>query len=126
RDYVGIDHCPAYIEHARRSRPGTFHVLSAERIGELADAFDLAVMCGVFHHLSDEAVRKTLAGLARVLKTHGRFVLLEAVWPSHPWDLLGYMMRKLDRGEHVRSKAEWHRLLGESWRLEQSNVVRNM
>src|SRR5688572_30483655 len=51
-DYVGIDLSEQYIQHARKNSAATFHVLSAERIGELDDSFDLAVMFGVFHHLS--------------------------------------------------------------------------
>lgn len=125
RDYVGIDLSEAYIEDARRNMRGTFHVLPAERIGELPDTFDLVVMCGVFHHLSDEAVRATLAGLTRILKPAGRFVLLEAVWPSSAWDLPGYLMRKLDRGGHIRTRSEWERLLGECWNLEQPSLFRN-
>jgi SAM-dependent methyltransferase len=124
-DYVGIDISAAYIEHARRCLPATFHVMPAEGLGALADRFDLAVMCGVFHHLSDEQVRTTLAGLRRVLKPHGRFVLLEAVWPSRRWDLLGYLLRRLDRGRYVRTRAEWCRLLGEHWETAEPDVVRN-
>jgi cyclopropane fatty-acyl-phospholipid synthase-like methyltransferase len=125
RDYVGIDVSEAYITHARRRFAADWHVLPAERVGELKDSFDLAVMFGVFHHLSDDQVRTTLAGLTRVLKPEGRFVLVEAVWPTHFWDLPGYVLRKLDRGNYVRSEAQWCRLLGECWRLAAPYVRRN-
>jgi ubiquinone/menaquinone biosynthesis C-methylase UbiE len=124
-DYVGIDVSEAYIEHARRRIPATWHVLPAERVGELEESFDLALMFGVFHHLSDEHVRATLTGLARVLKPTGRFVLVEAVWPTHFWDLPGYAIRKLDRGQFVRTRSQWCRLLSESWRLGTPYVRRN-
>lgn len=124
-DYVGIDVSAAYIAHARRNQLGTFHVLPAEGLGALADRFDLAVMCGVFHHLCDDGVRATLDGLARILKPEGRFVLLEAVWPSRRWDLVGYLLRWLDRGRHVRTRETWGRLLGERWQMAEAAMVRN-
>jgi cyclopropane fatty-acyl-phospholipid synthase-like methyltransferase len=124
-DYVGIDMSEAYVAAARARFAATFHVLPAERVGQLSERFDLAVMFGVFHHLSDQQVRATLAGLARLLKAQGRFVLVEAVWPSRFWDFPGYVIRMLDRGKYVRSQAQWCRLLGENWRLEAPYVRRN-
>ncbi len=124
-DYVGIDVSEEYIQHARRNHGGTFHSLPAERIGELTGPFDLTVMFGVFHHLSDESVRKTLEGLAQLLKRQGRFVLMEAVWPSYRWDLPGYVLRKLDRGQFVRTRAQWCRLLGETWQVQEPFLLRN-
>ncbi len=125
RDYVGIDVSEAYISDARRRIPAQWHVLPAERVSELKDSFDLALMFGVFHHLSDDQVRATLTGLERVLKPQGRFVLVEAVWPSHFWDLPGYVIRKLDRGQFVRTEAQWHRLLGERWQMSTPYMRRN-
>src|SRR5262249_14995631 len=125
-DSTGIDVSAEYVEHARRHHGGTFQVLPAERVGELHARFDLAVMVGVFHHLSDQQVQECLAGLARVLDPAGRFRLLEAVWPSHWYDLPGWLLRKLDRGHFVRSRDQWCRLLSNSgWGLADMRVTRN-
>lgn len=124
-DFTGIDISDEYIAYARAHHGGRFHVLPADRVGELPERFDLALMFGVFHHLSDAEVRATLAGLARVLAPGGRFVLLEAVWPSRCWDVPGYLLRALDRGKYVRSEAEWCRLLGETWQVRDVRVTRN-
>jgi SAM-dependent methyltransferase len=125
-DFTGIDISQEYIRFARAQHGGAFHALPADRVGELAGPFDLALMFGVFHHLSDAEVRATLAGLARVLRPTGRFVLWEAVWPSRCWDLPGYLLRWLDRGRFVRSRAAWCRLLGETWAVTDVRVRRNL
>lgn len=126
-DYTGIDTSPEYIGHARRHFGGTFAVLPAERVGEVGGRFDIALMVGVFHHLSDEQVRQTLDGLRRVLKPGGRFRLLEAVWPSRPWDLIGWLLRRLDRGRFVRTRDEWCRLLAyDGWRIDGARITRNV
>jgi len=125
-DYVGIDVSEEYVRFARERAPtARFHALPAERVGEVEGSFDLALMVGVFHHLPDEAVRATLAGLERVLKPSGRFVLLEAVWPTHVWDAPGWLIRGLDRGRHVRSRWQWCNLLGEKWFLAKPRISRN-
>lgn len=125
-DYTGIDISPEYVAHARRRFGGTFQVLAAERVGEIAGPFDLAVMAGVFHHLSDDQVRATLDGLRRVLKPGGRFRVLEAVWPSRWYDVPGWLLRRMDRGRFVRSRDAWLRLLdGHGWHVEGATVTRN-
>jgi SAM-dependent methyltransferase len=124
-DFTGIDISEDYIRFARTHHGGSFHTLSADCVGELEGPFDLALMFGVFHHLSDVQVRATLAGLASVLHPAGKFVLLEAVWPSRRWDLPGYVLRRLDRGAHVRSRAAWCRLLGETWTVTDVRIPRN-
>jgi SAM-dependent methyltransferase len=124
-DYTGIDISPTYVESARRRFGATFHVLPADRVGELDGPFDLAVMFGVFHHLPDAEVRATLAGLERVLGPQGRFFLLEAVWPSRGVDVPGYVLRRLDRGKFVRSRGAWCKLLGERWSLSEVRMARN-
>lgn len=125
RDYVGVDISEEYIAHARSNHGGTFHVLPAHHVGELDGPFDLALMVGVFHHMPDAEVRATLDGLARIMTATGRFVLLEAIWPSRFWDVPGYMLRRLDRGRFVRTREQWCRLLGESWGLTDVRVPRN-
>jgi len=125
-DYTGVDISAAYVEHARQHFGGTYHVLPAERVGELEGRYDIALMVGVFHHLTDDQVRETLAGLRLVLNPDGRFRLLEAVWPTRWYDFPGWLIRRLDRGLFVRTREEWCRLLGGTgWALENVCVERH-
>lgn len=124
-DYTGIDISDEYIQFAKTHRKGEFHVMTADRVGELKKPFDLALMFGVFHHLNDDEVRTTLRGIEQVLRPTGHFTLLEAVWPTHSWDLPGYFIRRMDRGKFVRDSQTWQRLLGERWTLANVRVSRN-
>jgi cyclopropane fatty-acyl-phospholipid synthase-like methyltransferase len=123
-DYVGIDLSEEYIADARKHYGGQFLALSADRVGELDDSFDVAVEVGVFHHLSDEQVRATLDGLTRVIKPDGKVVIHEAVWPTRWWDVPGYVIRRLDRGKYVRTVKQWHEVLQDPWQLVDPRVTR--
>jgi cyclopropane fatty-acyl-phospholipid synthase-like methyltransferase len=68
--YVGFDPNPAYIERAKRTfgARGTFFARCYEKSDvECQSPFDIAVLCGVLHHMSDEEARKLLSLLRRSL-----------------------------------------------------------
>jgi len=124
-DYTGIDVSTAYVQADRCRFGGRFLVLPAERVGELPGAFDLAFLVGVFHHLPDDGVRATLAGLRQVLEPGGQLRLLEAVWPASRLNAVGWLARWLDRGRFVRGRQEWELLLaGPGWHLQTAQVTR--
>jgi cyclopropane fatty-acyl-phospholipid synthase-like methyltransferase len=125
-DYEGIDVSEEYINSARQRHRGSYHVLPADRVGELTSPpFDLAMVVGVFHHLSDEQVRATLAGLTRVMKPQGCVIVLEAIWPTHRANIPGYFIRRMDRGDFIRNKEQWLALLGTYWQIEHARVTHN-
>lgn len=125
-DYVGIDLSAEYIADASARWRAEFYVMSATDIDKLPScSFDLALICGVLHHLDDLSVARTLAALREVVKPTGRVFILEAVWPSNSMDLIGYFIRRLDRGDFVRTAAEWRSLLCDDWSIERDAVIRN-
>ena len=61
--YLGVDISEVYINEAKNKYGGfgEFHVLSATEIDRLScSSFDLVILNGVFHHLSDEEVSEFL------------------------------------------------------------------
>ena len=71
-DYVGVDLNPRYIEHAQRTRKGTFLVGDARRIDLPDGRFDQVLIFGLLHHLSDEDARAVLGEARRLLVPGGR------------------------------------------------------
>ena len=53
-DYVGADLNARYIDHARRTRPGTFIASDARKLDVPDRRFDQVLVFGLLHHLPDE------------------------------------------------------------------------
>jgi len=77
--YLGIDHSPVMIEHARRFNqhvPGTAFVASDASLATLPrDSADLVLAVGALHHIAD--VAGTLAALRDAAKPGAWFVAIE-------------------------------------------------
>jgi SAM-dependent methyltransferase len=65
----------------------------------------------VFHHLPDELVRASVAELHRVMRPGARLLVLEDIPSPRWWNLPGHMMHWLDRGDHIRTDADYRALL---------------
>ncbi len=68
------------------------------------ETFDLVYSFGLFHHLPDRSVAASLREAARVLRPGGRLVAFDAIWPTRRTNLLGHVLRRLDRGGFVRTR----------------------
>jgi SAM-dependent methyltransferase len=103
--YLGIDHNPSYIEQARKryGHAARFECwdVTDPRLAELGD-FDLVLLIGVLHHLTDEEITVMLSHTARALKPEGRIITFDcAIEPrQHP---VAWMLANLDRGRYARS-----------------------
>lgn len=103
--YVGIDISPDYIEHAGArfaDRDAEFRVGDAAAIPADLGTFDLAVVTGVLHHLSDDQALRMVASIASALSPDGRFVALENAFVPGQSPIARALIRR-DRGQHVRA-----------------------
>ena len=111
--YLGLDNNPSYIETAtaRYSSRGEFRVVHVREasLPELAGKADLVMAIGILHHLDDHEADHCM-GLARaLLKPGGRFVTIDGVFHAKQ-GILRRCVLLLDRGRHVRSRAEYRAL----------------
>jgi SAM-dependent methyltransferase len=77
----GLDFVPAAIERARakaekRGVDVMFVIGDALKLADLRRQFDTVIDCGLFHTFSDEDRPTFVAGLAKVLRSGGRLVIL--------------------------------------------------
>ena len=113
-DYLGIDISPEYIDRARKLHPTKrFQLMNATEIGSLNERFDRAMVMGVFHHMPDADVTDSLRSLRNTLNPGGFCFVAEAIWPTNRFDFAGWLLRRLDRGAHVRTVARWLELFQE-------------
>ena len=110
-DYIGIDVNPDYIEFARKIYKKNFEVMNAQKLRFKKRYFDYVVIIGVLHHIDDKNCNLILNEITRVVKNNGKIIIIEDVNTQSRIDLFGNLIRKLDVGEHIRTKKEWVELL---------------
>jgi ubiquinone/menaquinone biosynthesis C-methylase UbiE len=124
-DYVGVDLNTRYIDHARRTRKGTFVVGDARKL-ELPEArFDQILIFGLLHHLSDGDVRAVLAECRRLLVPGGRVLAIEDIPAVSKLNLIGHLIHEVENGEHIRPADDYRRLYSEAMRIEREEILRS-
>ena len=111
--YVGLDTNAAYIEDAKKKygNAGVFlvgntHTLRGDSHFQNAD---IAMCCGVLHHLNDEDALDLIRFSHEILKPGGRFLALEAAYLPGQGLLSRWIVSK-DRGMYVRTEAAYKEL----------------
>ncbi|HWQ13711.1 MAG TPA: class I SAM-dependent methyltransferase [Roseiflexaceae bacterium] len=123
--YTGFDIAHHYVRYASRQGRGRYAVMSGGALGFDTACFDGALVLGVFHHLPDELVRASVAELHRVLRPGARLLVMEDIPSPRPWNILGHTMHWLDRGDHIRTDADYRALLAPHFLIRRSYQVRS-
>jgi SAM-dependent methyltransferase len=121
--YTGIDLNADYIARAKAQNPDkSFLVMDAREINLPLGYFDFVLAIGLFHHLSDENARSVLREIKRVICSPARIMIIDGIWPVNQINMLGYILRKLDRGKYVRSLNQYFCLFNESFKIQKEYV----
>ena len=115
-DYFGVDLNARYIDHARRTRKGTFLVSDARQVDLPDGRFDQILIFGLLHHLPDADVRAVLAESTRLLAPGGRILAIEDVPAISKLNLIGHLIHNVENGEHIRPPEEYRRLYADDGR----------
>src|SRR5215831_5480074 len=79
--YIGLDANPAYIHTAAaiHGTRGEFRVLNVAdaSLPDIGGQADIAIMCGLLHHLNDQEARRAIALAHSLLKSGGRLVTID-------------------------------------------------
>ncbi len=110
---VGLDNSPTYVK-AYRNHGGHAMLGSADSIPFDSETFDAVWSFALFHHLDDLTARKTIKEMIRVCKPQGFVFVFDSVLPRTAWrQPLAWLIRRLDRGENMRTQAKFETLLSE-------------
>jgi ubiquinone/menaquinone biosynthesis C-methylase UbiE len=99
-DYTGIDINPEYIKMISSKGVGTFLVADATSLPFGPESYDLVFTVGVLHHLDKKNRDMMLSEMGRVCRQRGHIVIVDGLVPSNRWNLIGYILAKLDRGRY--------------------------
>ena len=125
-DYFGVDLNARYIDHARRTRKGTFLVSDARQVDLPDGRFDQILIFGLLHHLADADVRAVLAESTRLLAPGGRILAIEDVPAISKLNLIGHLIHNVENGEHIRPPEEYRRLYAEDGRrIEREQILQS-
>lgn len=111
--YVGIDHNLDYIAVARAQfgSYAEFHCwdVTDNRIMSLGK-FDIVLLLGVLHHITDSEIQTMLHHVAATLKPDGRVITFDcAIDPEqHP---IARLLARLDRGRYARATTRYLELI---------------
>ena len=113
--YIASDLNQEYLVHAR-ARHGQMACLRCDgsRLPLKNDSLDAIFALFVLHHLDDNQVRNCLAEAHRCLRPGGRLVIADPFADQKPWDLVGMILARIDRGRFIRPRQHWHALLAGS------------
>ena len=100
--YTCLDNDPQKLGGFRAKNPDSAAVEgSSTSIPGKNGTYDLAIICAMTHHLSDDDLQATVDEAARVLRPDGHLLFLDALW--EPRRLQGRILWRLDRGSHPRT-----------------------
>lgn len=123
KKYLGIDVDKGLINYAIR-RHGNYNFLVGDATSfKVERRFDLILVVGVIHHLSDTQSKKTLRNIKKHLKPQGRVLIIEAIPPIYSFNLLGKFLRFLDKGEFVRNFEEYYDMLAQVFVVKEAKKI---
>lgn len=116
--YVGVDIDEDRIETAKVTYKGyEFHTidLTTDTIPDI-ERFDFVLFHGAIHHIPDEGVHNIMQLFKDSAKKRGRPVevfMIEPIFLKRIiYNIPGYILAKLDRGDHIRTIPEMIALFG--------------
>ncbi len=113
--YVGVDFNPQYVEWANQSYgvegKTEFFAMDVADVPKLRVAVDAAFCIAVTHHLSDAELQKLVRD---VLAVADRFVIVDLVLPPAALNPLSYVLIRMDRGRHGRTRSRLLATIGET------------
>ena len=117
--YVGIDFNENYIESDKKSfsdrQTCQFLCTDLNSFAEsTSQKFDLVIMMGVMHHISDTEVEQCLASIKRIIAKDGRFVSFDPCY-TKGMNPIARLLCMLDRGRYVRYAEDFVRLQQKYW-----------
>jgi ubiquinone/menaquinone biosynthesis C-methylase UbiE len=124
--YIGVDNEMSYLRFAHgrlRARPThSFACMSAMQLAFADGAFDKAMMLNLVHHLDETILDRFLLELTRVVRKQV-FILDHA--PDHDNAVSGWLL-SLDRGAHIRRRAELRALLTRHYDIANEEAFFNL
>ena len=124
-NYTGIDIEQNYINYAKKNYDGNFELMDASHMLFENNSLDLIVVLGVFHHINNKKCLQIFDEMNRVLKENGKIFIMEDVDVDSRLDMLGNIIRKFDKGNYIRKKNEYFKLLKQKFKIKNNYRIKS-
>lgn len=114
-NYYGFDLSHEYIDNAKKKygdRGSFFCASVTDPVDFLDIQFDICIIMGVLHHLSDEEVQSLFTAVLPKLKNSGRLITLDPCF-SGQQNMISRFLITHDRGRNVRTPEQYSKLAEE-------------
>lgn len=116
--YKGIDTNQKAIDYLRQTKNGEYRLMDALKLKFKDLYFDYIISTSFFHHLSDAQVKIISKQMKRVLKNNGKAIIADGVFPESKLNILGRLVRLLDRGRYVRHRKDFREVFLDDFNIE--------
>lgn len=122
--YLGIDLSEKYITYAKQHYPYNFQVQDATKMN-IHSEFDNILICGVFHHLSDQDVLTILESAKKMLKSDGTLLVMEDIPTRSNLNFIGKLVQHFDVGKFIRKQEEYGKLYQQKFTISKNYMMRS-
>lgn len=114
-NYIGVDVDEKRVNFASKSFPEyKFKVIENNILPANSNFFDYICIFATIHHISDNIFQEYIKEFKRVLKTHGKIIIIEPVLSeNHKFN--NWFMKTFDDGNFIRYEEEYKKLFGEEF-----------
>ena len=122
--YFGYDINPIYINDAKKKYKGLGNFFCKKFTNKelkKLPKFDHVLLLGILHHLNDAEVNALMLLLKKTLKKKGNIITLDGIF-SKEQNPIAKLLIKMDRGENVRTKDGYLRLIENHFKKINSKV----
>lgn len=119
-NYVGIDVDEKLVDFSKKNYPFLFKKMDAQKLNFPNNYFDVILILGVIHHLSNKQSEKILEGVKRVLKKKGTTLIVEAIPSLDKYNYAGRLLRKLDEGHNIRRLEEYEDIFKKFFKINKT------
>ena len=131
-NYTGADIDLNYIEFEKKKYNSKkkennpkFIFCDARKMPFNENEFDFVFVFGVFHHLSDENSISVFKEINRIIKNAGKILIIEDIDIESKWDLIGNILRKLDKGNFIRQLNSWKKLFETNFEIKKTYRIKS-
>lgn len=126
-NYFGIDINKNYITKAQEKGIENRHFLVGDVTSVAFDngSFDLIYTLGVLHHLNSIEQKRMLKEMWRLCKPNGNLIIVDGLVPSNKFNIIGYILAKIDRGGYKVRMEQFKAMLTDSFSKESVISVKN-
>lgn len=117
KQYYGVDIDKDIIWYAQKKRPG-YKFLTGDLTNlNIKQKFDLVLIVGVLHHLSDNDINKFFHNLFHLMNLNAKIIIIEAIPPLLKFNIIGQLLRWSDKGKFIRRIEQYQKLISPSFKI---------